>query len=153
MIRFPVDPSINLYYAGTGPDSVGAGAGRIYAGPGGASFQEVFQHPQSAIVSDIGINPKRPSTLYVSFARPYQIDRDCSGAAGRIYQLTRSSAAPTTATTIATDVTGNLDKDLCANTLAVDPRPPSERLRWNAERRVSRPAGFREKSRLVLAAI
>jgi hypothetical protein len=124
-VRSAVDSSVNLYYAATGPDGLGAGSGRIYAGQAGANFHEVFQHPASVQVSDIEVDTLHPTSVFVSFAPPYRIDRDCSTqAAQRIYRIRRQSTTPTAATVTAADITGSLPAGLCVNTLAIDPRPP-----------------------------
>ena len=123
--RSAVDPSIDLYYAATGRDGVGAGGGAVYAGPGGANFVEIFRHPQGESISDLELDPERPATLYASFAQSYQLDRDCATlTTGRILQLTRLSAAPTSQSMRVVDITGDLRPGLCVNTLAVDPNGP-----------------------------
>lgn len=102
VVRSAVDASIDLYYAGTS-------SGRLFAGPGGASFQQVFAHPASSGVSDIRVDPDDESVVYVTFG---------GSGAGRVYRLTRSGAAPSTMN--ARDITADLPLGLAARTLAVD---------------------------------
>jgi hypothetical protein len=101
--RSTVDASTNLYYAGTNN-------GRLFAGPGGANWREVFVSPVgTAGVVDIDVDLDDPSTVYLALART---------GTGRIFRLRRGSAQPTTMT--ATDITFDLPTNLRVNTLAVD---------------------------------
>ncbi len=94
IVRSAVDPSINLYYAGSND-------GRVYAGPGGANWQMVFTHPNGNDVTDIEVDSEDPSTVYVAFS---------GSGAGRVYRLRRSSPSPTSMT--ATDITSDLPPGL-----------------------------------------
>lgn len=76
VLRAAVDPTTDIYYAGTSD-------GRIFAGQGGANFQKVFTHPSSAAVTDIDVDPADPRVLFVSF--------DSSGVS-RIFKLTRMTS-------------------------------------------------------------
>ncbi len=101
--RSAVDRTANLYYAGSND-------GKLYAGPNGANWRQVFANPSGANgVTDIDIDPDDPNTVYISFART---------GVGRIYRLRRTSAAPTSMTFV--DITSDLPMDLRVNTLAVD---------------------------------
>jgi hypothetical protein len=112
VVRFSVDPSTGFYYAGTD-------AGVLFAGLGGADWQQVFQHPASTKVSDIEVDGKDPQTIYVSFAPRVVIDRGCDRAdQRRIYRWRRSSPNPPA------DITAKLPPGLCVNALAVDPHIP-----------------------------
>jgi hypothetical protein len=117
VVRSAVDPSTDLYYAGTGQ-----GDGRLYAGPGGTSMQEVFKHPEAISVSDIEVDPVHPEIIYASFAPPTVVDRKCGDGTGkgRIYRLTRSFPM----TVAAVDITTDLPVGLCVNTLAIDRKKP-----------------------------
>jgi photosystem II stability/assembly factor-like uncharacterized protein len=106
IVRSAVDPSVNLYYAGSN-------IGRLYAGPGGASWQQVFVHPSSAGISDIRVDPDNFAIVYVTFG---------GSGAGRVYRLTRSSAAPRSMA--ANDITSNLPVELAVQTIAVDRMMP-----------------------------
>ncbi len=123
VVRSAVDASIDLYYAGTAADASGAGGGRVYARPAGGYFQQVFAHPAGQSVSDIEVDPAKPDVVYASFARGPTLNRTCTDTFGRIYQLRRLSATPST-TMSATDITGNLPTGLCVNALAIDPYVP-----------------------------
>lgn len=102
VVRSAVDPSTNLYYAGTTD-------GRLFAGPGGVNFQLVFTHPSGNAVTDIDVDPNDPSAVYVSFA----------GKGGRIYRLKRSMTIEPTA------IDAGLGPDTSViQTLAVNRRMP-----------------------------
>ncbi len=119
VVRAAIDPSIDLYYAGTDK-------GRLLAGLGGGGWQGVFTHPALLKVSDIDVDAAHPETIYASFAPPAIIERNCDtqAVARRIYQLRRSSPTPSSATTTSTDITNNFPLGLCVNALAIDPRIP-----------------------------
>ena len=102
VVHSAVDPSVDLYYAGTAN-------GKIYAGPGGAGFQQVFAHPANAGISDIEVDPDERPVVYATFG---------GSGAGRVYRLVRSLAAPANMT--ANDITSNLPQGLAAATIAVD---------------------------------
>jgi photosystem II stability/assembly factor-like uncharacterized protein len=109
ILRSAIDPSVDLYYAGSND-------GHIYAGPSGDNWQAVFTHPNGAAVSDIEVDPDDPATVYASFF---------GTGAGRVYRLHRSSAAPTTMD--AADLTPSafgLPDALNVKTLAVDRGAP-----------------------------
>src|SRR6266849_10893481 len=102
ILRSAVDPTVNLYYAGSSD-------GRLYAGSAGSNWQTVFTHPASSSVTDIEIDLDDPATVYITF----------SGTnTGRVYRLRRASPAPTTMTAL--DITFNLTTGLSARTVAVD---------------------------------
>lgn len=106
ILRSAVDPSADLYYAGSNN-------GRIYAGPAGANWQTVFTNPIGFGVTDIDVDPNNPETIYVSF----------SGAGiTRVYRLQRSSPTPTTMTS--QDITSNLPIGIGVNTIVVDGMTP-----------------------------
>ncbi len=119
VVRVAIDPSSDLYYAGTD-------LGRVYAGLGGADWVQVFAHPDSLKLSDIEVDSAHPNTIYASFAPAIRLGRNCSSNAGgsRIYQLQRSS--PTSASLAITplDITKNLRAGRCVNALAIDPHIP-----------------------------
>jgi len=106
IVRSAVDPSVDLYYAGSA-------SGKLYAGPGGASFQQVFAHPSGSGFSDIRVDPDNVPVVYATFG---------GGGAGRVYRMTRTGAAP--ATVSANDITSNLPAGLSAKTIAVDRMAP-----------------------------
>lgn len=109
ILRSAVDPSVDLYYAGSTD-------GIIYAGPSGDNWQAVFQHPVEAAVTDIEVDPDDPTAVYVSFNKQ---------GTGRVYRLKRSSAAPTTMDAVdMTPSTSGLDPNLIVRALAVDPGAP-----------------------------
>ncbi len=98
-----IDPSVDLYYAGTTN-------GSLYAGPSGTNFQSVFQHPNSWKITDIELDPYAQATVFVSFGGSTGIDR--------IQMLKRTSPAPTTMTNLG--IASNLPSGLTVRTLAVD---------------------------------
>jgi photosystem II stability/assembly factor-like uncharacterized protein len=105
--RSAVDASVNLYY-------VGVNNGRLYAGPGGANWQEVFVSPVGgAGINDIEVDLDDPRTVYVALART---------GVGRIFRLRRDSAQPATMTAV--DITSDLPTSLRVNALAVDRMRP-----------------------------
>lgn len=106
IVRSAVDPSVDLYYAGSG-------GGKLYAGPGGASFQQVFAHPNEAGFNDISVDPDDRPVVYATFG---------GGGTGRVYRFKRSAPVPTSVT--ASDITANLPAGLAANTIAVDRMAP-----------------------------
>ena len=106
VVKSTIDPTLNLYYAGTS-------LGEIWAGPDGANWRLIFTG--SGGISDIEVDLDDPATVYVSVAR--------SGA-GRVFRLQRSTTSPTQATVTATDITVNLPQDLTVNSLAVDRMNP-----------------------------
>jgi hypothetical protein len=106
ILRAAVEPTVDLYYAGSS-------SGKLYAGPGGASWQQVFTHPNSAAFTDLRIDPDVHAIFYATF--------DGSDT-GRVYRMSRSSPAPTTVS--ASDITSNLPAGLTANTVAVDRMAP-----------------------------
>ena len=85
----------------------------MFAGPGGASFVQVFAHPLNAGVTDIEVDPDNFPAVYATFG---------GGGAGRVYRLTRSGAVPTALA--ANDITSNLPAGLAASTIAVDRMAP-----------------------------
>lgn len=103
IVRSAVDPSVDLYYAGSND-------GRLYAGPAGVNWQMVFAHPASSGISDIEVDPNT-LIVYVSFG---------GGGTGRVYRLIRSSPAPSTVD--ATDITSNLPNGRSVNAIGVDPK-------------------------------
>jgi hypothetical protein len=108
IVRSAVDPTVNLYYAGSG-------LGRLHAGPGGANWQSVFSHRNSMGVTDIEVDPDDPTIVYASF----------SGTSGpRVYRLKRLSATPTAATMSSDDITSDLPSGLWVSALAVDRMAP-----------------------------
>jgi hypothetical protein len=123
VVRVAIDPSSNIYYAGTR-------FGRVYAGLGGADWTQVFPHPTSLKLSDIEVDRAHPGTLYASFGPPIWIDDNCSQNAGgpgnpdgsRIYRLQRESTDPLKFNY--KDITYEFPKGLCVIALAVDPRIP-----------------------------
>ncbi|MBI3943331.1 MAG: hypothetical protein HY326_09990, partial [Chloroflexi bacterium] len=87
--------------------------GRIYAGPNGGAWQNVFSHPASAGITDLEVDLDNPAIVYASF-----------GGTGnnRIFRLQRSS--PTPATMAALDITSDLPMGLTVNTIGVDRMNP-----------------------------
>ena len=102
VVRSAVDPTTDIYYAGTND-------GRIFAGQGGANFQTVFTHPSAAAVTDIDVDPADGRVLFVSFT---------STGVDRIMRLRRttSGVGPLTATSIGNGLPANIT----VQTLAVD---------------------------------
>ncbi len=101
--RAVVDPTIDLYYAGTSD-------GKVLAGPGGTSWRQVFDHPTAAQVADMKVDPADARILMAAFR---------GNGPNRIYQLTRSSAAP--ATVAARPIGDGLPSDVVVQSLAIDP--------------------------------
>jgi photosystem II stability/assembly factor-like uncharacterized protein len=108
-VRSTVDASADLYYAATDQ-------GQIFAGPGGAGWQNVFTHPQGAGVTDLEIDPDDPSIVYTAFGG------SAAGTTGRLFRLQRPSATPSTVS--ATDITFNLPVGRVVQALAVDRMRP-----------------------------
>jgi hypothetical protein len=104
--RAGVDPSVDLYYAGSS-------SGKLYAGPGGGSWQQVFAHPASAGFTDLRVAPDDPTIVYATFN---------GSTVGRVYRMARASPAP--ASMVASDITSNLPTGLTATTIAVDRMAP-----------------------------
>ena len=101
--RSAVDGSVNLYYAGTSN-------GRLFAGPNGANWQEVFVSPAgAAAVVDIDVDLNDPQRIFLALSRTGN---------GRIFLLRRASAQPTSMTAL--DITSDLPTSLRVNSLAVD---------------------------------
>jgi photosystem II stability/assembly factor-like uncharacterized protein len=102
VIRWAVDPSTDLYFAGTN-------RGKVSAGVGGSNWAEIFSHPMSSGIIDIEVDPVNPRTVWVV----------CTGNnAGRVYLLQRSGG-PTSGFSNR-DITGNLPTDLAVQCIAVD---------------------------------
>jgi photosystem II stability/assembly factor-like uncharacterized protein len=106
VVRAAIDPSVNLYYAGTGN-------GKLYAGPGGASWQQVFAHPANAGFSDVRVDPDDNTVVYAAFG---------GGGTGRVYRMKRSAPAPFSVA--AADITANLQVGLGIKTVTVDRMVP-----------------------------
>jgi hypothetical protein len=106
VVRVAVDPSVDLYYAGSS-------SGKLYAGPSGASWQQVFTHPSGAGVSDLRVDPDNPHVLYATFGET---------GAGRVFRVTHASPAPTTVT--AANITSNLPTGVAVNSIVVDRMVP-----------------------------
>ena len=102
VVRSAVDRTVKLYYAETT-------AGQIWAGTGGANWQLLLTG--TGAVSDIKIDRDDPTTFYVSMI---------GGLAGRVYRVKRMANAPTSATTLVTDITSNLPTGLAVKALAID---------------------------------
>lgn len=100
--RSAVDGSVDLYYAGSS-------SGRLYAGPGGASWRRLFIHPAGRSVNDLEVDPQNPTVIYAAFSGSLQ---------GRIYRLQRAEIVP--ASLASRDITADLPTDLTAQCLAVD---------------------------------
>jgi photosystem II stability/assembly factor-like uncharacterized protein len=103
VVRSAVDPSTDIYYAGTTD-------GKVLAAPGGSNWREVFSHPANAGVTDIDVDPSDSRILFVSF-----------GASGvdRVYRFVRTSTAPVTL--IGQQIGASVPTGLKIQTLAVDP--------------------------------
>jgi photosystem II stability/assembly factor-like uncharacterized protein len=106
IVAVAVDPSADIYYAGSN-------GGKLHAGPGGASWQQVFAHPSNAAFSDLRVDPDDPAVVYATFG---------GSDAGRVYRMVRSSPAPSNVA--ATDITANLPTGLEAITLVIDRMAP-----------------------------
>jgi photosystem II stability/assembly factor-like uncharacterized protein len=112
VVRASIDPSVNLYYAGTN-------LGELHAGPAGDNWRKLFSHPMQQRVFDIEVDLDDPKTIYVAFA---------GADSGRVYRLRRSSATPTSV--IAKDITDPaitnpvLPSGLTVKTMAVDRMSP-----------------------------
>jgi photosystem II stability/assembly factor-like uncharacterized protein len=109
ILRSAVDPSVDLYYAGSS-------RGLLFAGPRGANWHNVWHHPQNRTFSDIEVDSLDPESVYVSSSGTNAVGNN------RIFRLIRSSPAPTTMT--AQDITSNLPIDLEVQTLAIDKFKP-----------------------------
>ena len=123
VVRSAVDSKSDIYYAGTSD-------GHIYAALGGWSgWTQVFSNPKSLNVSDIEVDKAHPDTVYVSFAPPTTVDRNCKTVGkNRIYQLKTqvSSGKISVNASDITDITANLAfTGYCVNALAVDPFTPN----------------------------
>jgi photosystem II stability/assembly factor-like uncharacterized protein len=118
VVRSAIDPSVDLYYAGSN-------IGTLFAGPSGQNWQNVFTHPNSWKVSDIEIDPQDANVIYVSFLQGPVNDPIGNN---RIFRLIRSSAAPTSMT--AQDITsysityGKIPFNLNVQALAIDRERP-----------------------------
>jgi hypothetical protein len=97
-----VDPRTDIYLAGSA-------AGKVYAGPGGASWTEVMTSVAASRSSDVEIDRGDPSIVYVTFL---------GNGAGRVYRLKRLSANPPRYSS--TDITANLPTGVTVKTIAVD---------------------------------
>jgi photosystem II stability/assembly factor-like uncharacterized protein len=107
--RSAIDGSANLYYAG-------ATNGSIHAGVNGANWKVVFNHPMSAMVTDIEVNLDDPSRVYVAFA---------GNNTGRVYRMSRPTMNLGSAWTMAfADITSNLPPSEIVQSLAVDRNAP-----------------------------
>jgi hypothetical protein len=106
ILRADVDSSVDLYYAGSS-------SGKLYAGPGGVSWQQVFAHPNSANFTDLRVDADAHTIVYATFG---------GTGAGRVYRMARSSPAP--ASMSASDITSNLPTGLTTNAIAVDRMAP-----------------------------
>lgn len=106
IVRAAVDPSVDLYYAGSS-------SGKLYAGPSGASWRQVFAHPGGAGVSALAVDLDSPTVLYATFG---------GDGAGRVYRMIRASSAP--ASVAAADITSDLPIGLRLNAIAVDRMAP-----------------------------
>jgi hypothetical protein len=105
IVTSAVDPSVNLYYAGTN-------AGQVWAGPAGANWQLILSG--SGAVTDIERDLDDPAVVYVA-------------TGSRVYRLRRSSPAPTGSTVQVLDITANLasvSPAVSINALAVDRMNP-----------------------------
>jgi hypothetical protein len=102
VVRSAVDPSIDLYYAGTS-------LGQVFAGPGGGGWQQVFAHPGARGITDLKVDLDDKPTLYAAFT---------GTGAGRVYRLRRGSPVPQTMSAL--DITADLPAILQVRTLAVD---------------------------------
>jgi hypothetical protein len=118
IVRSAVDPTIDLYYSGSDQ-------GSLFAGPSGANWQDVFNHPMNWGILDIKVDSKNPQIVYVCFNGAFGIGGDVGN---RVYQLIRSSPAPTTMTAL--DITSNtnttisLPPELVVQSIAVDRNSP-----------------------------
>jgi hypothetical protein len=125
VVRVAIDFTRDIYYVGTS-------LGRVYAGLHGETWSEaLFEHPDSLKVSDIEVDLAHPDTVYVSFAPPIDLYRNCSLNAGnsRVYRLQRTSPDPSVLTLTSTDITGTFPtgphgEKRCVNAIAVDPGIP-----------------------------
>jgi hypothetical protein len=119
VVRSAVDPKFDIYYAGTN-------LGRIYFGAGTPKLNTFIANSESLNVSDIEIDKANTDTVYVSFAPPTQVDRNCGINSGtsRIHRLKLTVAFPANLTIKDSDITANLPSGLCVNALAVDPFAP-----------------------------
>ena len=106
VLRSDIDPSVDLYYAGTD-------GGTLFAGPGGSSFQQVFAHPGGRGFTDLLVDPDDRRVVYATFS---------GTGALRVYRLSRTAPAPTTLT--ADDITADLPSGLSATTVTVDRMNP-----------------------------
>jgi hypothetical protein len=104
--RAAVDPSTDLYFAGSA-------SGRLYAGPSGGSWQQVFAHPTGRGFTDLTVDPNNAAVLYATFD---------GSAAGRVYRVIRTASTP--ASVAGFDITSNLPAGLIVKTIAVDRMAP-----------------------------
>jgi hypothetical protein len=119
VVRVAIDPSSNVYYAGTDK-------GHLFAGPSGENWQQVFAQPDSLKISDIEVDRLHSNTIYVSFAPPVRIERGCNApnAQRRVYQLSRVDLSSSNPAMTADEITENLKAGWCVNALAIDPHVP-----------------------------
>jgi hypothetical protein len=117
VVRSAVDPATDTYYAATA-------TGEILAGLSGSGWEQVFDHTEPLSVSDLEVGLNGGETLYISFAPPPRVDRNCLARAGtsRIFRLTR--VTPGSLAMNAVDITSDLKAGLCVNALALDPIVP-----------------------------
>jgi len=104
--RVGVDPSVDIYYAGTI-------WGRLYAGPDGKKWNKVFQHPSGCGILDIEIDPNSPKIVYLA----------CGGrtGSGRIYRLTRDAIVPiNTGNMPDQPIANGIPDSILVNAVAVD---------------------------------
>ena len=119
IVRSAVDPSVSvgLYYAGSDE-------GKLFVGPSGIGWQNVFNHPMNCSINDIEVDPQDPIIVYVSFSSTDAVGNN------RIYRLTRSSPAPFLFVFTAQDITSylitttKLPPNLIVQTLAIDRNRP-----------------------------
>jgi photosystem II stability/assembly factor-like uncharacterized protein len=97
-----VDPQTDIYLAGTN-------GGKVFAGPGGASFTELMTSVSASRSTDIEFDRGDPSVVFVTFL---------GSGAGRVYRLKRVSANPPRYTSA--DITANLPAGVTVKTIGVD---------------------------------
>jgi hypothetical protein len=102
VVRSAIDPTLNLYYAGTSQ-------GEIWAGPAGADWRRIIS--LAGNIQDIDVDSDDPATVYITSSMP---------RLGRVFRLHRSTTSPTATTITSADITANLPLNLTVNALTVD---------------------------------
>jgi hypothetical protein len=104
--RVAVDPTLDLYYAGTDQ-------GQVYAARSATGWQVVLEHPDHERVLGLTVDPDAPRVVWATFE---------GAGAGRVYQLLRSPTDPTSFQSRA--IGGGLPTGVTPYAIAVDAMQP-----------------------------